>query len=205
MHLDLDNVEGRGGRLHASRCAARALDVVGGDAPQTVHARRRKQRSAVTVPLDRIRQRHRQRRSCNISGPSGFALERNYALDVSPATQILTRRTVKPLASGESLTLSSDLFADLVPGTGRVALSVGLSTALDAADAADARSTAIRSAAPSRSPAARCRCSMSTIWRRRRIWRSTRAVDQRIRGLDRPPAGAAGLERLVRAVVGGRR
>src|SRR5262249_57910455 len=42
------------------------------------------------------------------------------------------RRTVKPLARGESLTLSSDLFADLVPGTGSVALSVGLSTALDA-------------------------------------------------------------------------
>src|SRR5262249_13554331 len=33
----------------------------------------------------------------------------------------------------ESLTLSSDLFADLVPGTGSVALSVGLSSALDAA------------------------------------------------------------------------
>ena len=35
--------------------------------------------------------------------------------------------------SGESLTLSNDLFADLVPGTGSVALSVGPSTALDAA------------------------------------------------------------------------
>src|SRR5262249_30091293 len=31
------------------------------------------------------------------------------------------------------LTLSNDLFADLVPGTGSAALSVGLSTALDAA------------------------------------------------------------------------
>jgi alpha-2-macroglobulin len=52
---------------------------------------------------------------------------------VKPATQILTRRTVKPIARGESLTLSNDLFADLVPGTGAVALSVGVSTALDAA------------------------------------------------------------------------
>src|SRR5207253_5386232 len=63
----------------------------------------------------------------------GFALERSYALGVRPATQILARRTVRPLAKGESLTLSSDLFADLVPGSGRVALSVGISSALDAA------------------------------------------------------------------------
>ena len=68
-----------------------------------------------------------------IDGPAGFALERMYALNVRPATQILARRTVRPLAKGESLTLSNDLFADLVPGSGSVALSVGVSTALDAA------------------------------------------------------------------------
>ena len=40
---------------------------------------------------------------------------------------------MKPLGKGESLTLSSDLFADLVSGTGSVSISVGSSTALDAA------------------------------------------------------------------------
>jgi uncharacterized protein YfaS (alpha-2-macroglobulin family) len=68
-----------------------------------------------------------------IKGPGDFALERSYVMNVKPATQVLARRTVKPIAKGESLTLSSDLFADLVPGTGTVALSVGASTALDAA------------------------------------------------------------------------
>jgi hypothetical protein len=68
-----------------------------------------------------------------VSGPGGLSLERSYPLSVKPATQILARRTVKPLANGESLTLSNDLFADLVPGTGSVSLSVGPSTALDAA------------------------------------------------------------------------
>src|SRR6202043_3347391 len=43
------------------------------------------------------------------------------------------RRSVRPIAKGESLTLSADLFADLVPGTGAVSVSVGPSTALDAA------------------------------------------------------------------------
>ena len=62
-----------------------------------------------------------------------MTLERHYALDVKPATQMLARRSVRTFAKGESLTLSPDLFADLVPGTGSVSLSVGLSTALDAA------------------------------------------------------------------------
>ncbi len=42
-----------------------------------------------------------------------------------PPAQILARRTIKPIAKGESVTLSSDLFADLVPGTGAVSVSVG--------------------------------------------------------------------------------
>ena len=68
-----------------------------------------------------------------VSGPDNLVLERSYALAVRPATQILARRTVKPLARGESLTLSNELFSDLVPGTGSVAVSVGVSSALDAA------------------------------------------------------------------------
>ena len=68
-----------------------------------------------------------------MTGPSGFALERSFTLAVRPPAQILARRTVKQIAKGESLTLSSDLFADLVPGTGSVSLSVGASAAFDAA------------------------------------------------------------------------
>jgi hypothetical protein len=69
----------------------------------------------------------------NVTGPNGFTLERVFALDVRPATQILTRRTIQSLAKGETLTLSKDMFADFVPGTGRAALSVAISTSLDAA------------------------------------------------------------------------
>ena len=68
-----------------------------------------------------------------MTGPNNFALVRSYALDVRPATQILTRRSVRQLAKGETLTLSKDLFADFVPGTGRAGLSVAVSTSLDAA------------------------------------------------------------------------
>ena len=66
-----------------------------------------------------------------ITGPGDFDLERSYTLAAKPATQVLTRRTVRQIARGESLTISNDLLTDLVPGTGAVALSVGPSTALD--------------------------------------------------------------------------
>jgi uncharacterized protein YfaS (alpha-2-macroglobulin family) len=127
LHLDLDNVEGQAGdyRLEVKS------DVVGNAAPQTLRLNA-KQRNSVTVPLTASAVGNAAV-VVRVSGPGGFALERSYALAVRPATQILARRTVKPLAKGESLTLSGDLFADLVPGSGSVALSVGLSSALDAA------------------------------------------------------------------------
>ncbi len=130
MHLDFDNVEGPAGdyRLEVK---SEGIGVTGNAAPQTLKLAA-KQRSAVTVPLSAAGA-GTANVSVRLSGPGGFAIERQYALAVKPATQILARRTVKPLAKGESITLSNDLFADLVPGTGRLALSVGLSSALDAA------------------------------------------------------------------------
>jgi alpha-2-macroglobulin len=130
MHLDIDNVEGQPGDYRVE-VASDGVNVTGTAAPQTMQLAA-KQRSAMSVPLTApavgtgnvvVR----------VSGPGGFALERSYALAIKPATQILARRTVQAVASGEGVTLSNDLFSDLVPGTGSVSVSVGLSTALDAA------------------------------------------------------------------------
>jgi hypothetical protein len=130
MHLDLDNVEGAAGDYQVA-VRSEGVDVVGNAAPQTVHLDAKK-RSAATLPLAATAA-GLSNLTVRVSGPGGFALERSYALTVKPATQILARRTVRPIAKDESLTLSNDLFADLVPGTGSVAVSVGMSTALDAA------------------------------------------------------------------------
>jgi uncharacterized protein YfaS (alpha-2-macroglobulin family) len=139
MHLDLDNVEGQAGdyRLEVKSEGLTPLlfpPPLAGEGrvgAQTLKLNA-KQRSSVTVPLTATAVGDASV-VVRVSGPGGFALERSYALAVRPATQTLARRTVKPLAKGESLTLSSDLFADLVPGSGNVAVSVGLSSALDAA------------------------------------------------------------------------
>jgi len=68
-----------------------------------------------------------------VEGPNGLALSRAYTLNVRPATQILARRTVKTLQPGESLTLSKDLFTEIVAGTGAASVSVSRSASLDAA------------------------------------------------------------------------
>jgi uncharacterized protein YfaS (alpha-2-macroglobulin family) len=129
MHLELDNVEGAAGDYRVA--VETDGPVAAGGGAQNVRLAA-KQRSQLNVPLTasaagagfvKVR----------VAGPQNFALERNYTLAAKPATQVLARRSVRPIAKGESLTLSADMFADLVPGTGAVSVSVGPSTALDAA------------------------------------------------------------------------
>lgn len=130
VQLELDNVEGAAGdyNLAVSTDGATKLE---GNQPQAFKLAA-KQRDRVSIPVT-ASGTGPSTVTVKVSGPDNFALERSYALDVRPATQILTRRTVRALAKGETLTLSKDLFADFVPGTGRVGLSVAVSTSLDAA------------------------------------------------------------------------
>jgi alpha-2-macroglobulin len=130
VHLDLDNVEGQPGDYAIAVTTANTV-VAGAGATQKLTLRA-KQRGSITVPFTAEGAGNGMVK-VSVSGPSGFALERNYVLNVRTPAQILARRTVKPIAKGESLTLSGDMFADLVPGTGSVSISVGASTALDAA------------------------------------------------------------------------
>jgi alpha-2-macroglobulin len=130
VHLDLDNVEGQPGDYTITLTSADAV-IAGAGATQklTLCA---KARGATDVPITADRAGSGVVKIA-VSGPGGYALERSYTLQVRPPAQILARRTVKELAKGESVTLSNDMFADLVPGTGSVSVSVGSSTALDAA------------------------------------------------------------------------
>jgi uncharacterized protein YfaS (alpha-2-macroglobulin family) len=130
VRLDLDNVEGRGGDYAVALTATGAL-TPGAGATQTV-ALAPKARRSISVPVSTDRA-GTSIVKINVTGPAGFALERSYTLVVRSPAQVVSRRNVQNLASGESLTLSPDMFADLVPGTGSVAVSVGASTALDAA------------------------------------------------------------------------
>ena len=130
MSFDLDNVEGAPGD-YTIHVKSSGPVKVSGNAATTVKLAAR-QRSSISLSLDAAGT-GTANLDVEIKGPNGLTLARHYALDVKAATQILARRTIRTLAKGESLTLTSDMFSDLVPGTGSVSLSVGLSTALDAA------------------------------------------------------------------------
>jgi hypothetical protein len=130
VHLDLDNVEGQPGDYAITVSSADAV-MAGAGAAQTVTLRA-KARGGIDVPITASAAGNGAIK-VNVTGPAGFALQRDYALTVRLPAQILARRNIQSLAKGQSLTLSSDMFADLVPGTGAVSVSVGASTALDAA------------------------------------------------------------------------
>ena len=130
VSMDLDNVEGQAGDFTVSIKASGPVAVAGnGDTTLKLAA---KQRSSMTLGLDASGTGTSQV-DVAIKGPNGLTLARHYSLDVKPATQVLARRSVRTLAKGESLTLTSVMFNDLVPGTGTVSVSAGLSSALDAA------------------------------------------------------------------------
>ncbi|QUS39933.1 alpha-2-macroglobulin family protein [Tardiphaga alba] len=130
MNFDLDNVEGAAGDYTISVKTSGPVKLTGN--PSTTVKLAAKQRTSMALAIDAAGA-GRAQFDVDIKGPNGLTLARHYELDVKAATQILARRSIRTLAKGESLTLTSDMFADLVPGTGGVSLSASLSTALDAA------------------------------------------------------------------------
>jgi uncharacterized protein YfaS (alpha-2-macroglobulin family) len=130
MSFDLDNVEGAPGDYSVGVKTSGPVKVSGN--PVTSVKLAAKQRASMSLPLDASGSGSAAL-DVDIKGPNGLTLARHYALEVKPATQVLTRRSIRTLAKGESLTLTADMFTDLVEGTGSVSISAGLSSALDAA------------------------------------------------------------------------
>lgn len=130
MSFDLDNVEGAPGDYTIAVKTSGPVKVTGN--PATTIKLAAKQRTSMALAIDASGAGTAQL-DVDIKGPNGLTLARHYVLDFKAATQVLARRSIRTLAKGESLTLTSDMFSDLVSGTGGVSLSVSLSTALDAA------------------------------------------------------------------------
>ncbi|MCL2453448.1 MAG: alpha-2-macroglobulin family protein, partial [Alphaproteobacteria bacterium] len=65
-----------------------------------------------------------------LSGP-GVSVPQNLALAVAPGTSNLYRRSVRTLAPGDSLSLSSELLGDFIPGTGVISLAASSLAGID--------------------------------------------------------------------------
>jgi hypothetical protein len=68
-----------------------------------------------------------------VKGPDGLAVSRRLTLDVKAPTDGIRRATVSSLAPNGRLTLSKDLFQDLIPARSRLTLTVGPTAAFDVA------------------------------------------------------------------------
>ena len=102
MSFDLDNVEGAPGNYIVN-----VEDFGTGEGKRqsvTTVKLAAKQRASMSLALD-AGGAGTATLDVDIKGPNGLTLARHYALDVKPATQVLTRRSVRTLAKGESLTL----------------------------------------------------------------------------------------------------
>ena len=130
VNLEIDNVEGAPGDYTVNVKTAGPVKMSGN--PATTLKLAEKQRNSLALALDATAA-GQATLDVDIKGPSGINLARHYALDVKPATQVLARRSIRTLAKGESLTLTPEIFSDLVPGTSGVSISASLSAALDAA------------------------------------------------------------------------
>jgi uncharacterized protein YfaS (alpha-2-macroglobulin family) len=128
LRLDLDNVEGASGTYQIAVSSAGPLSVSGVKSIELASKTRR----AATFPITGLGVGEGTI-DVAVSGPDDFSVTRRFTLTVNPATHILARRTVTPLDPDQSITVTNDVFADLVPGTGSVALSVTPTAALDVA------------------------------------------------------------------------
>ena len=94
IRLDLDNVEGPAGDYTINVATDGPLQV--GQAAQTVKLAG-KQRTGVSLPIS-AKAVGIGNVAVRVTGPNGFDMQRSYTLAAKPATQILTRRTVRPIA-----------------------------------------------------------------------------------------------------------
>ncbi|GLK86022.1 alpha-2-macroglobulin family protein [Ancylobacter defluvii] len=127
LNLALDNVDGPAGDYTLSLVTEGPVKF--GAAPARVTLAQGA-RQSLQVPLEGTGIGP-AKVSVRLGGPDGLGVVRDYALEVRPAYPSISRRSVTALAPGASLTLSGDLVADLVPGTGRVTVSAGGDPAFD--------------------------------------------------------------------------
>lgn len=67
----------------------------------------------------------------SLKGPGLEEMTQRFTVALQPGTSSLARRIVRPLAPGESLSVSKDLVADILSGTGAVSVSISPLASLD--------------------------------------------------------------------------
>jgi uncharacterized protein YfaS (alpha-2-macroglobulin family) len=129
MHVDIDNVEGEAGDYTLD------LDIHGplvaqADAMTKTIKLAAHQRLSVAVPITAAGIGTASL-DLRLTGPK-LEVSQHFALGVTPGAPDLYRRAFQALAAGASETISADVLADFIPGTGSVSISASPFGGLDA-------------------------------------------------------------------------
>jgi hypothetical protein len=129
LHVRFDNVEGASGD-YVARVDLRGPLAAPADALTTTLALAKGGSSALSIPVTATGV-GRGEVEVTLSGPD-FSAAQTLALNVSSGTSDIQRRSVRSLAPGESATISGELLADYLPGTGKVSVSLSPFGSIDA-------------------------------------------------------------------------
>lgn len=127
--MQLDNVEGPAGDYTVD-LDIRGPIVVAADALRTSVRLDAKAKGGVTIPVTAAGQGAAVI-DVTVRGPNIEPLAQSFTVAIQPGTGSLARRTVRTLDPGASLSVSRDLVADILGGTGAVSVSVSPLAGLD--------------------------------------------------------------------------
>jgi uncharacterized protein YfaS (alpha-2-macroglobulin family) len=130
FHLQIDNVEGPAG-AYTVDLDVKGPVLVAADATHRTVQLAAGAKTQMTIPVTAAGL-GRAEFDVRVSGPNGIGTVQNLAVKVQPSAATLARRIVRPIpGNGGAVTVSSDLLADLVPGSGQVSVSVSPFGSLD--------------------------------------------------------------------------
>ena len=130
LHVRFDNVEGAAAD-YTARVDLRGPIAAPADALNATLALPKGASSSLSIPVVATGV-GRGEVEVTLSGPN-FSAAQTLALDMGPGTSDIQRRSVRSLAPGESASISGDLLADFLPGTGQVSASLSPFGSIDAA------------------------------------------------------------------------
>jgi alpha-2-macroglobulin len=129
MHVDIDNVEGDAGDYTLDLDIHGPLTADAGSLRKTVRLDARR-RQSVSMPITAAGVGVADL-ALRLTGPK-TDLTQQFKLGLASGAPDVYRRTVKPLPAGATATISGDLIAEFIPGTGSIAISASPFGALDA-------------------------------------------------------------------------
>jgi len=130
IFVALDNVEGAGGDYTVDLDLAGPV-LVGAEAVHSAMRLEAGARGQLVLPLTAAGP-GLARLDLTLTGPGlPPGVGQSFALNVGPGTGPMLRRSVQTLAPGAALTLSPDLLADILPGTGTVSVAASALPGLD--------------------------------------------------------------------------